>query len=264
MNKRTSLSASHLVALIVLHLTWAVASADDANTTNEAETPEPSGDVAGVQFADDFSYSAGAKYIQEDVLGLDIDHELHGNIYTFAQLPPVVRGHLKLIMTEDNTVEGPDGQPGVLRMEIAEIPQVTVISGFAYQGNEESGKITMPGWERGEVTMNDLRRAFVTFRFRAENREDPEAFGAKFRLNFQPGLENGAKSAADFGVLIATSRWRTFRRPLASAENLAAFLETVNSENPESFKLVWSQAELITSYRPGDSLLIDDLEITIE
>ena len=252
------------MVLVLLHLSLTVASADDANTTDDAETTEPAVDVAGVQFADDFSYAAGAKYIQEDVTGLDIDHELHGNIYTFVQLPPVVRGHLRLIMTEDDTVEGPDGQPGVLRMEIAEIPQVTVISGFAYQGNEANGKITMPGWKRGELTMNDLRRAFVTFRFRAENREDPDAFGAKFRLNFQPGLENGATAAADFGVLIATSRWRTFRRPIASAENLTAFLETVNGENPESFKLVWSQAEPITSYRPGDSLLIDDLEITIE
>lgn len=264
MNERYLVRFASVIAVFLWPLTSPDAIADDVNTIEEAVTSEPSVDIAGVQFADDFSYAAGATYVQEDALGLEIDEGLHANLYTFAQLPPIMRGHLRLVMTEDETAVGPDGTPGVLRMEFDEVPRMTMISGFAYQGNEEFGRITMPGWKRGEVSRNDLRRAFITFRFRAENREDPEAFGAKFRFSFQPDVPNGARSAADFGVLIATSRWRRFRRPLASAENLAAFLEMVNSENPESFKLIWSQAELITSYRSGDSLLVDDLEISIE
>ena len=56
---------------------------------------------------------------------------------------------------------------------------------------------------------------------------------------------------------IATGRWRTFRRPIASAANLEAFLNAVNTLNPPNFKLVWGQNGSIQNYMPGDSLLIE-------
>ncbi len=256
-----------LLSGIVLLLMLRSVSGDEPEGAASQQTPAAasvSTETAGVQFEDDFSYAADARQIQVDGGEPVIEGDVHSNIFTFARLPRGVRGHLKLIMTEDHTVMNPEGAAGVLRMEIAEVPTGPSVLGFVYQGNETSGEITMPGWERGQITLNDLRRAFITFRFRAENREDPDVMGATFRLRFEPGVSNSHEFGADFGSLIATNRWRTFRRPLASAENLQAFLEVVNGEDPETFKLVWSQANNILDYRPGDSLLIDDLRISIE
>ncbi len=264
MNQRFQSLLSCLVViafslLMVVHA-WG---GDTATSDTDPAPASPAGD-SGVQFADDFSDAAGASQTQVDGAEPVVDGEVQRNLFTFAQLPRDARGHLRLVMSEDNTVDGPDGKPGVLRMEIAEVSSAAIVSGFVLQGNERFGEITMPGWERGEITLNELRRAFITFRFRAENREDPRVLGATFNLRFEPGVIHSHQSGADFGALIATSRWRTFRRPLASAENLEQFLAVLNGENPETFKLVWGQEGPISAYRPGDSLLIDDLKVSIE
>ncbi len=262
MNARTRSLLTCLVVMSLSFLMFSPVTADDdvaAVPTSVAPVGEP-----GVQFADDFADAVGASQSQVDGGEPVVEGTVHTNMFTFARLPREAQGHLRLVMTEDNTVEGPDGKPGVLRLEFAELPGATRICGFVVQGNDQFAEITMPGWERGQVTLNDLRRAFITFRFRAENREDPDALGANFLLRFEPGIVNSDQFGADFGTLIATSRWRTFRRPLASAENLEPFLAVLNGENPQTFKLVWSQANPISAYRPGDSLLIDDLKISIE
>jgi len=252
------------VVVATLLLTFNTVRGDDSTGSDSESTPAAATESSGVQFEDDFSYAAGASQTQVDGEEPTVDGELHCSMFSYARVPSDTPTHLKLVMTEDHTVDGPDGQPGVLRMEIAEVPLSGGVSGFVIEGNETFSQIAMSGWKRGDVTMNDLRRAFVTFRFRADNREDPNAIGATFNLKFEPDLERTGDFAAECGALIATRRWRTFRRPLASAENLEEFLAAVNGENPERFLLVWSQADHISSYVPGDALLIDDLQVSIE
>ena len=82
-------------------------------------------------------------------------------------------------------------------------------------------------------------------------------------FRFEPDQARGFDFGADFGTLVATQSWRTLKRPIGSVRNLDAFLANVNNEKPERFKLVWRQPPL-DLYQPGDSLLIDDLKITIE
>ncbi|MEZ6148270.1 MAG: hypothetical protein R3B91_23125 [Planctomycetaceae bacterium] len=240
---------------------------DEPETSNPEQvqeaTPTPEDQLEG-QFKDDFSAAGGGRQVQVDGGDAVSEGDVHSKMFSFARLPREIPGHLKLIMTEDDSTSGPDEKPGVLRMEIAEVPHAPSILGFVYQGNETSGEIIMPEWEGNQISLNDLRRAFITFRFRAENREDPNSLGATFKFRFDPGVPKSRRFGADFGTLIATSRWRTFRRPLASAENLQAFLEVVNGENPKAYKLVWSQENTLSDNRAGDSLLIDDLEISIE
>ena len=122
----------------------------------------------------------------------------------------------------------------------------------------------LPGWTLGEVTMDDLRRTFIEFKFRADNPNDLDDFGGMYQFRFEPDVPDPYPRRGDFGVLIATQRWRTFRRPIGSASNLEMFLKAVNEENPPNFKLVWGQHGTIQGYTSGDSLLIDDLKIVIE
>jgi hypothetical protein len=167
-------------------------------------------------------------------------------------------------VTEDNSVNGPDDEPGVLRLQYVDVPLKTRHSGFLIYGNQDHGRMQMPGWTLGEVTMADLRRTFIEFKFRADNPNDSTVFGQMYSFRFEPQHPDSYKLRAEFGALIATPRWRTFRRPIASARNLEQFLKAVNEEDPPNFKLVWSQNGPIQRYAPGDSLLIDDVRIVIE
>jgi hypothetical protein len=146
-------------------------------------------------------------------------------------------------------------------MEVASIPVATDYAGFVVYGNRKSGEITMPGWSRSGLDREQLERTFISFRFRSENPTLAEQFRMTVNFRFEPEMEGSFDWGADFGTLITTRRWRTMRRPLASATNIDAFLAQVNRAKPERFKLVWRPTGF---FEPGDSLLIDDVKITIE
>lgn len=187
-----------------------------------------------------------------------------GMYSAYARIPQGHSGQVVLKVTEHDAIEGPDGKPGVLQLQYVDVPIEVHYSGFLINGDEDNGKLQVPGWTLGEVTMNDLRRTFIEFKFRAFNSTEPERFGGLFQFRFEPEHKDSYGRRADFGVLIATPRWRTFRRPIASANNLEWFLTTVNEDRPANFKLVWSQHGTIQNYVPGDSLLIDDIRIVVE
>lgn len=254
--RRHHTGAIAVFACVTVGAGFAVLTAEDGE-------PPPAVDV---QFQDDFSQVTGATMTQIDGGREMVQGELRGHLSCYASLPPDASGHLKLVITEDDETEGPDGQPGVLRLQVAELPSHAHYSGFLVYGNESSGDITMPGWKRGEVTRSDLQRAFVTFRFRAASQQNPSDYGAIFNFRLEPDDEESYRHRADFGALIATTRWRWLRRPLGSAENLQEFLHAINTDPPARFKLVWGQRGTIYTEHghPGDGLLIDDLKITIE
>lgn len=225
------------------------------------------GEVA-VLYHDDFSYATGGRQIQADGKDPVVEGEVHCSMYSYGRPHWPVAGRLKLIMAEDNSERGPDGNPGVLRMEFADIPLATDYTGFVITGNEKNGGITIPDWagdaRTDDLSKADLGRVFISFRFRGENRRNPRSFNVLLKFRFDPGQEDGGEFGADFGTLIATRNWRTLKRPIGSAKNLDAFLANLNRTKPQRFKLVWSQAGPIGVYQPGDALLIDDLKITVE
>jgi hypothetical protein len=168
------------------------------------------------------------------------------------------------VTTEDQQTTGPDGQPGVLRLEFAELPDTAAYSGFVLLGGPGQDDLRLRGWERGSVGMGDLRRTFLSFRFRADNPQNPGDFGLAVTCRLEPGLPDSYPFRADFGTIIATRQWRAFRRPVSSAENLRRFLDVVNRAKPDQFKLAWSQFGPIGNYHPGDTLILDDIRVTIE
>ncbi|MGE0379061.1 MAG: hypothetical protein AB7I48_14480 [Planctomycetaceae bacterium] len=245
---RLSVSAVCWLGFAVAHV-----SADDARVSQVA-----------VPYQDDFSYAAGGRQTQTDGQDPVSEGEIHCSMYTYGRPHRQAPGMLKLIMTEDDSVQGPDGRAGVLRMEFADVPVATLYAGFAITGNKRDGGITFPNWTGGDVSTADLDQTFVSFRFRAENRRDPQDFAVPLNFRFEPDEEGSLEFAADFGTLFATRTWRTLKRPIGSARNVDLFLENVNRKQVNRFKLVWNQAGPIDLYQPGDSLLIDDLKITIE
>jgi hypothetical protein len=243
--------------------------ADDAAPPDQAPqgTEGEGGAVqttAGVQFEATFAGVSGATLTTTNGHNEEREGELRGMYAAYARVPEGQPRPLVLRVTEDQTVEGPDGQPGVLRLQQVEVPLEANYSGFLMYGDEETGKMQLPAWTLGEVTMSDLRRTFIEFRFRADNPNDPDRFGTLMQFRIEPEADDSYSHRADFGALIATGRWRTFRRPIGSASNLEAFLKVVNDSKPPHFKLVWGQNGPIQNYIPGDSLLIDDLRIVVE
>jgi hypothetical protein len=239
-------------------LTAVVGCADEPSAADKA-----AGTHAGVkvQYEDDFSYATGGRQIQVDGQDPQTIGDIHCSMYTYGRGRWQHAGTLRLLMIEDNMVHGPDGRLGVLRMEVGSIPAATDYAGFVVYGNGESGEITMPGWTHNGLDLAQLRKTFISFRFRSEHRTIPEHFRMTVNFRFEPEMEGSFEWGADFGTLITTQRWRTMRRPLASAANVDAFLAQVNRTRPERYKLVWRP---INYFEPGDTLLIDDVKITIE
>jgi hypothetical protein len=262
-------------ALWLLVLCWSLwggapSSLPAEDTTSESVAAGGNGTAridsttAGVQFEATFGGTSGASLTTTNGGNQQREGELTGMYAAYASVPEGQPRPLVLRVTEDQTVEGPDGQPGVLRLQQVEVPLEVAHSGFLIYGHEETGKMQIPGWTLGEVTMNDLRRTFIEFKFRADNPDDPDRFGILMQFRIEPDVPGSYAHRGDFGALIATGRWRTFRRPIGSATNLEAFLEAVNQKDPTNFKLVWGQHGSIQNYARGDSLLIDDLRIVVE
>lgn len=233
-----------------------------ATTPVDAEDPS----TGGVQFAADFAKAAGATLTTINGNAPQRSGELHGDYAADATVPPGQPGPLVLRVTEDETINGPDGEPGVLRLDYVAVPFEANDSRFIVSGDEESGPFRLPGLNLGEVTPGELRKIFVEFSFRAENPPGSESIGGMYQFRLEPNREDslGYGRRADFGTLIATSRWRTFRRPISSANNLEWFLTSLNEDEPDSFHLIWAQYGSIQSYAPGTSLLIDDLRVVAE
>ena len=241
--------------------------ADDARAASLA-TVAATGDSSerGVQFSLDIAAAGGATLTTINGRDPQQTGELIGRYAMAARVPPRQPAQLVLRMTEDATIKGPDGQPGVLRLEYVELSYDSLSSDFEVLGDEASGLITVPAWTRGETTPADLQRTFIEFKFRSDNVTDGGRIGGLYAFRMDPERDDSAGYGrrADFGTLIATPRWRTFRRPIGSANNLEWFLTSLNEDNPTSFRLIWSQNGPIQSYAPGDSLLIDDLKIVVE
>jgi hypothetical protein len=253
-----------LASSVLVLMPASAASANDRIRPASEHAGSGTESSAGVQFSADFGGATGAILTTIDGVEEQRAGELRGMYKLFASVPPGQAEHLVLRVVEDNTAGGPDGEPGVLRLENLSIPAAAEYAGFTLYGIEDTGVLQIPAWNTGAVTEADLGKIFIEFRFRAANADDAGRFGGVYGFRFEPMIGNSYSSRADFGVLVATSRWRRFRRPIGSADNLEQFLKSVNAASLPQFKLVWGHHGPIQSYAAGDCLLIDDVRIVAE
>ena len=171
----------------------------------------------------------------------------------------VVGGKLSVVAATDNETKGPDGQLGVLAFTIAELPESAEFCGLVYMGRE-SRRVRLPGFN--VPTQKLLQRTRIAFRYRAANTCGSEV-GGVWRFRFEPNIDDSYDARLDFGELEATEEWKTFDSSLADGENRDAFLNVAGESDENAFKFVWGQKGDVTAYREGDTLLIDDVTITV-
>lgn len=215
-------------------------------------------------FIEEFSHASGAARSQ--VNGGDTtatDGELQSSGYTYAGLPDHAGGELVMAIKEEGQVKGPDGKRGVFSFEIISRSTHTDYFGFSYLGSPVPGRIKMPVWERGKTTMQDMERAYISFKYKAAEDKSPRKSGLTLNFRFEPDVKDSWPRRADFGRFTAEKEWQVFRKPLSKASNVQAFVNCINNENPEAFKFVWSHAAGIDQYNDGDKLLIDDVELRV-
>ena len=169
-------------------------------------------------------------------------------------------GYLEVNATEDRKRKGPDDKPGVIALSFEVVPESAGHSGFIYKGRQYDPirlrPLTTP------VKPEDLDRVNIRFQYKAVN-SNKEHVGATVNCRFEPDIDNPYDYRVDFGELKATDKWQTFSKTLKDGENHAAFIKVLNSEKQAAFKLVWSQHGMITNYQDGDTILIDNVKITV-
>jgi len=230
---------------------------------SKAATAQEQASTPAEQHFEDFADAEGAWKDQRDGGPETVFGEPKNLIYTYAKVADDAGGRIRLAIHEDNVLKGHDGRPGVLRFEITEIGGSIDHFGAIYLGDADGTQIRIPAWEDGQVDEAALAGAFLEFRYRAENCVDPARAGATFNVRLEPELPDSWLSRIDFGPLHATSQWQTFVRSFAEGTNRAAFVRTLRERRPGRFKLVWGQEGPASNYQPGDSLLIDDIRISI-
>jgi len=164
---------------------------------------------------------------------------------------------------EDNATSGPDEQPGVLALSWLELPPKLPYSGFTYLGGRASeDRLTLPPLQMAK-TLDDLRPLRLKFRHKVVSESRTEPFSLTIGCRLEPMLKDSFAKRVDFGSFTATGEWGSFEMSLAEGTNADKLLAAIASESPSSFKIVWSQAGKLDDYHSGDTLLIDDVVITV-
>ena len=114
-----------------------------------------------------------------------------------------------------------------------------------------------------EVTERELKQVTLSFRYRATNKRDKTRASMNVNCRVEVNLDEPYEHRLDLGTLKAFDRWEAFETRLSVGTNRYKFLEAINQTQDPTFKIVWGQESEITNYDPGDTLLIDDLKITV-
>jgi hypothetical protein len=183
-------------------------------------------------------------------------------IYTFHGTEE--GGLLAMQSFEDAATLGPDGEAGVLSLSWQQLPPKLPWSGWTYLGGVAAEeRMILPQLKQVKAA-DDLRGLHLKFRFKGVNQrhEMPVTFNVNCRL--EPLLPDSFVRRLELGNLTVTGDWGTFDMHLVDGKNTEAFLRAINDENPPQFKVVWAQIGQLANYNSGDTLLIDDLAVTME
>jgi len=241
---RTSLLSIPLIALAAL-------SATGNNSAAEEK----------ILFADSFSDVKGHVIGQTDGKIFKGGEAPTRQLLPFMGISPLANGKLTIVAFEDSLTAGPDGKPGVLAISIVDVPRIATYCGFAFLGGLKPENALTLNEITGAPTLENLRRLKLRFRFKAANDKDAAAVGAALGCRLEPLVNNSFASRLAFGVIEANGEWQSFDRSLGDGENAESFLKTITADQPTAYKLIWSQIGSITRYQPGDTLLIDDIQI---
>lgn len=216
-------------------------------------------DEALVVFQDDFADVKGATLTNDNGSVTNSDQAPSRSTYTFIS-DFTSGGKITLSVTEDQKSNGPDDKPGVLAMSYVSVPSSADYSGFVYSGKTQ--KPIQVAALKETATDADLKRVKLSFRYKAVHTQK-ENVGAVFNCRFEPEVEEAYEYRVDFGQLKATEKWQTFEKTLSEADNRDAFLGALKNNSTNAFKLVFAQDGEMSDYQSGDTLLLDDMKITV-
>jgi hypothetical protein len=214
-----------------------------------------------VLFSDSFSDVKGYVIGQTDGKIAKGGEAATRHLLPFMGVSPLANGKLTIAAYEDTVSVGPDGNPGLLAISIIDVPRVASYWGFAYLGGLKPGSALTLQELTARPTLEELQLLKLRFRYKATNDKDAAATGAAFGCRLEPLVENSYAARLAFGSIQATAEWQTFEQTLGQGENVENFLKSVTMTKPGQYKLLWSQLGPITGYQPGDTLLIDDIQI---
>lgn len=211
-----------------------------------------------VVYEDDFSDVKGERVTVTN--GAEEAGAADGTRQVFVFMSDSIAGG-KLSMTALGSTEamGQDGKPGVLSLSYDSVPASTDYSGFVYQGRRQD-QIKLPF--TGKVGDEQLKQVQVSFRYKAVNANQAHV-GATYNCRFETDVTDAYEYRVDFGELKATGKWQKFESTLSQGDNKSAFLDAVNDSPGAACKLVWGQEGELSGYDDGDTLLIDDIKISI-
>jgi len=226
--------------------------------------PQPV-EPGAILHTDSFADVAGSIHLNKNGMKTTEGSPNLRTVYFFAAKPE--GGSFTMQVFEDNTTHGPDGKPGVLSLSWLEVPPKLDWSGFVYLGRTGAMRgLALPQIKQVR-TVDDLAGMRLKFRYRGINPNNPDGdkpVKLTIGCRFEPGLDDSFNKRLDFGKLEATDEWSTFEIALQDGKNMPAFLRMLADENPPHFKIVFAQEGPILGYHPGDTLLIDDITLSVD
>ena len=216
--------------------------------------PKPTQAAAGSMYFDSFSDMADAKRLFKNGSVVAEGKQATRVVHAFAGKceEPVV-----LLIFEDSKSIGADELPGVMSLSWQTLPSVLSYSGFVYQ--QASKPIWLPYIAMAK-SIDDLETFELRFRYKGLN---PNSQNVKFRAvcRLEPDLPEAYPLRNELSTLTVTDQWQEFVGNLSEGRNTKAFLDSMPKNETNCFRITWSQIGPITNYHPGDTLLIDDLDI---
>ncbi len=211
-----------------------------------------------VVYEDDFSNVKGERMTFTNGTAEAVSADGTRQVFIFMS-DSVVGGKLSMTALESSEARGQDGKPGVLSLSYDAVPISTDYSGFVYQGRGQE-EIKLPFNDK--VGEEQLKQVQVSFRYKAVNPNQAHV-GATYNCRFEVDVNDPYEHRVDFGELKATGKWQTFAATLSQGDNKNAFLDAVNDSPGAACKLVWGQEGEVSNYDEGDTLLIDDIKISL-
>jgi hypothetical protein len=157
--------------------------------------------------------------------------------------------HLEAVADKAET--GPDGQPGVLRLQVREVPPDPKYFGFSLTGRVGAGDFRISNWRPGSVGRSELQGLSLSFRYKTTR---------PWTVRLEPD-HNSYRDRLDFGILPAAPEWATFSKRFSEGTNVEQFLQAVNASGGQAPKLKLSWCNAGPDYSPGDTLLITDVRL---